>query len=125
MNNAEKNLDDSFRQISYISTGFYSIKGTQITSEMMNNARRKYAALFGDKLRTEELKEKKQNNQLNMEKSEENNVIEFEKEKNYVPTLKQEPMYPMKKAGFADALILTIIVLVYAAIIINLILKLK
>ena len=40
-------------------------------------------------------------------------------------TLKPEPMLPMKKAGFADALILTIIVLVYAAIIINLILKLK
>ena len=51
-----------------------------------------------------------------------------EEEKSYVPTLKPEVMAPSVKVqnrGFADALILTIIVLVYAAIIINLILKLK
>ena len=53
---------------------------------------------------------------------------EEEKQKSYVPTLKPEVMTPSVKVqnrGFADALILTIIVLVYAAIIINLILKLK
>ena len=55
-------------------------------------------------------------------------IKEEEKQKSYVPTLKPEVMAPSVKVqnrGFADALILTIIVLVYAAIIINLILKLK
>ena len=60
-----------------------------------------------------------------IEQKEPEKTNELVEKKSYVPTLKPEPMLPTKKAGFADALILTVIVLVYAAIIINLILKLK
>lgn len=105
------------------------IKGENITPEMMKEVRKRYATILGDELRKAELQKNKLNGQpvvKNSDKNDEkNNVVEPEKQKSYVPTLKPEPMLPMKKAGFADALILTIIVLVYAAIIINLILKLK
>lgn len=105
------------------------IKGENITSEMMKEVRKRYATILGDELRKAELQKNKLNGQpvvKNSDKNDEkNNVVEPEKQKSYVPTLKPEPMLPMKNAGFADALILTIIVLVYAAIIINLILKLK
>lgn len=105
------------------------IKGENITPEMMKEVRKRYATILGDELRKAELQKNKLNGQpvaKNSDKNDEkNNVVEPEKQKSYAPTLKPEPMLPMKKAGFADALILTIIVLVYAAIIINLILKLK
>lgn len=55
-------------------------------------------------------------------------IKQEEKEKSYVPTLKPKSMVPslnVQNRGFADIIVLTIIVLVYAAIIINLLLKLK
>ena len=106
MNKTEQIIEQSFNLV-LIPTEAAQMKGSNITPEMVENAKKKY----GNPKKLEPEK-----------KHEQNELVE---KKTYVPTLKPEPMLPMKKAGFADALILTIIVLVYAAIIINLILKLK
>ena len=122
MNKTEQIIEQSFNLV-LIPTEAAQMKGSNITPEMVENAKKKYAEMLYGKLALKGYDKNGNPKKLEPEKKQEQNDL-IEK-KNYVPTLKPEPVYPMKKAGFADALILTVIVLVYAAIIINLILKLK
>ena len=89
---------------------------------MMKEARKRYAVILGDELRKKGYNEKGENNKFELGKKQEEN----KNEKSYVPTLKPKSMIPsinVQNRGFADIIVLAIIV--YAAIIINLILKLK
>ncbi len=102
-------------------------KGIVYGEENIQRAKKIFATQVKDKLNIKNL-EKNENVESVSEPN--NNVIDFEEKKNeiverksYVPTLK--PDNNIKRAGFADIFILTIIVLVYTAIIINLIMKLK
>lgn len=120
MNKVDKIIDDSFNLVRII-TEAAIIKGSNITPEMIENAKNiRFKTMLYDEL---SLKGYGKEGQPLLNKNENSNEL-IEKKDN-VLTLKSEPMLPIKKAGFADALILTIIVLVYAAIIINLIIKLK
>jgi hypothetical protein len=102
-------------------------KGTIYSAENIERARKIFTTQVKDGLNIKSLEKPKEEPEV---KPEEDNVVNFEEAKNelverksYVPTLK--PDNNIKKAGFADVFILTVIVLVYAAIIINLIMKLK
>lgn len=100
--------------------------GANFTEKVILNAKNRYNTMINDSLNFNNLALKgynKTDEKVQQKESEKTNEL-VENQSNAL-TLKPEPMLPMKKAGFADALILTIIVLVYAAIIINLILKLK
>ena len=100
--------------IPYTEIAIIKGQGLNYTPENIEKACNKFGIMVEDKLKTKSY--------VKQEKP------KVEEEKNYVPKLKPETMTPSVKVqnrGFADALILTIIVLVYAAIIINLILKLK
>ena len=88
-----------------------SIKGITYYSQIEETAKQKYITLFNDKINVKGLNKKIEP------------LVEPKEEKQMVPTLK--PDTNLKKAGFADIFILTIIVMVYAAIIINLVSKLK
>ena len=77
-------------------------------------AKNKYKVSIQDKI-----------NVLGLNKQEEKITPDNVKEQPKAMTLDLQPDKNIKKAGFADILILTIIVLIYAAIIINLITKLK
>ena len=120
MNKTEQIIEQSFNLV-LIPTEAAKMKGSNITPEMVENAKKKYAEMLYGKLALKGYDKNGNPKKLEPEKKQD----ELVEKKSYAPTLKPEPMLPMKKAGFADALILTIIVLVYAAIIINLILKLK
>ena len=115
MNKEEEIIRETFNRLLLPQTEIAIMKGygSAYTPENIEAACNRFRVMVEDKLRA-----KGYTKQEEIKKEE-------EKQKSYVPTLKPEPMLPMKRAGFADALILTIIVLVYAAIIINLILKLK
>jgi len=95
--------------------------GANFTEEAILNAKNRYNTMVNDSLALKGYNK----TEAKIEQKEPEKTNELVEKKSYVPTLKPEPMLPTKKAGFADALILTVIVLVYAAIIINLILKLK
>lgn len=119
MNKVDKIIDDSFNLVRII-TEAAIIKGSNITPEMIENAKNiRFKTMLYDEL---SLRGYDKEGQPLLNKNENSNELE---KKDNVLALKPEPMLPIKKAGFADALILTIIVLVYAAIIINLIIKLK
>lgn len=122
MNKEEAVKEATFNSLIIPFTEIAKMKGygTNFTEEAILNAKKRYNIMVNDALSL-----KGYNKEEKVEQKEPEKTNELVEKKSYVPTLKQEPMLPMKKAGFADALILTIIVLVYAAIIINLILKLK
>lgn len=112
--NPSEICDKSFKNIKeYINAA--SVKGINYYSQIEESAKQKYTTLFNDKINVKGL-----NKQIEP-------VIETleepKEEKQIVPTLK--PDTNLKKAGFADVFILTVIIMVYAAIIINLISKLK
>lgn len=117
MSKEEEIIRETFNRLLLPQTEIAIMKGygSAYTPENIEVACNRFKVMVEDKLRAK-----------GYNKQEE--IKEEEKQKSYVPTLKPEVMAPSVKVqnrGFADALILTIIVLVYAAIIINLILKLK
>lgn len=122
MNKEEAVKEATFNSLIIPFTEIAKMKGygANFTEEAILNAKKRYNIMVNDTLSLKGYNKEEKSEQKEVEKT--NELVE---KKNYVPTLKPEPMLPMKKAGFADALILTVIVLVYAAIIINLILKLK
>ena len=122
MNKEEAVKEATFNSLIVPFTEIAKMKGygANFTEEAILNAKNRYNTMVNDSLALKGYKTEAKIEQKEPEKT--NELVE---KKSYVPTLKPEPMLPMKRAGFADALILTVIVLVYAAIIINLILKLK
>lgn len=105
--------DKSFENI-LVFTEVAKIKGTIYDEEKKLKAKKIYATMLNDKINVLGL------NGNDTEIKEENNVVES---KNRELALK--PNTDLRKAGFADIFILTIIVIVYAIIIVNLIVKLK
>lgn len=104
--NIEKMIDDSFNNI-MIYVEVAKLKNIIYNVNQIESAKNKYSTSVKDKL----------------------NVLGLVKDKTPEPskkvTLGLKPDNDIKKAGFADILILTVIILIYAAIIINLITKLK
>lgn len=112
--NPSEICEKSFKNVKeYINAA--SVKGINYYSQIEESAKQKYTTLFNDKINVKGLNRQVEPVVETLEEKEE--------EKQMVPTLK--PDTNLKKAGFADIFILTIIVMVYAAIIINLISKLK
>lgn len=93
------------------------LKNISFTDEKIANYKAQYTAQINDKINILGLNRKigKNNNTTDLEqtKQEEGTKLQLKPDKN------------IKRAGFADIIILTIIVLVYAVIIINLITKIK
>ena len=106
-------IDKSFQNILvYVEAA--RLKNIVFNEAQIENAKKKYATGIQDKI-----------NVLGLNKKEEEIIPDNIKEQPKAMTLDLQPDKNIKKAGFADILILTIIVLIYAAIIINLITKLK
>lgn len=99
----------------YVKTA--KLKGIVYDEDKQTKAKITYTTLFNDKLNVLGL-----NNHNTEEKD---NIIEFNNQPAKTKELALKPNTDLRKAGFADIFILTIIVIVYAIIIINLILKLK
>lgn len=93
------------------------LKGIIYDEEKQASAKKTYTTLFNDRLNVLGLTTHKA--------EEKDNVVEFNNESAKTRELALRPNTDLRKAGFADIFILTIIVIVYAVIIINLILKLK
>ena len=108
----QKLIDESFNNILvYVEAA--KLKNIVYNEAQIQNAKMKYATGVHDKLNVLG---------LNKESQSENTEVQSEEK---IPVKDLRPDNSIKKAGFADILILTIIVLVYAAIIINLVTKLK
>lgn len=107
--NVEKMIEDSFNNI-MVYVEIAKLKNIIYNVDQIANAKNKYATSVKDKL-----------NVLGLNKDDETLV---QTENNNV-TSDIKPDNNLKKAGFADILILTVIILVYAVIIINLIMKLR
>ena len=106
-------VDKSFENILvYVEAA--RLKNIIFNEAQIENAKKKYATGIQDKI-----------NVLGLNKQEDKITPDNVKEEPKAMTLDLQPDKNIKKAGFADILILTIIVLIYAAIIINLITKLK
>lgn len=92
------------------------LKGIVYDEDKQTKAKVTYTTLFNDRL-----------NVLGLNNSAEkkDNAVEFDNQPEKTKELALKPNTDLRKAGFADIFILTIIVIVYAVIIINLILKLK
>ena len=109
--NVDKLIDDSFNSILvYVEAA--KLKNIVYNDSQILAAKNKYATGVHDKL-----------NVQGLSKTEETNADEGTSTESTVSDIK--PDTDIKKAGFADVLILTIIVLIYTAIIVNLISKLK
>lgn len=93
------------------------LKGIVYDEDKQTKAKVTYTTLFNDRLNVLGL-----NNHNAEEKV---NVIESNNQPAKTKELALKPNTDLRKAGFADIFILTIIVIVYAVIIVNLILKLK
>ena len=100
-------IDISFSNI-LVYVEVAKLKNVSFTENQINNAKKKYTTSVNDKLNVLGL------NQNNGENETHENVVSDIK-----------PNKDVRKAGFADILILTIIILIYAAIIVNLIIKLR
>lgn len=106
-------IDTSFNNILvYVEAA--RLRNVVYNESQIQVAKTKYATGINDKL-----------NVLGLNKKEEEITPDNKKEVVNNMSLELQPDKNIKKAGFADILILTIIILVYAAIIINLITKLK
>lgn len=108
-------IDSSFNNILlYVEAA--KLKNINFNDVQIANAKTKYETQVNDKINILGLNKQK----------DENRIIDFEQKKQESEMkLQLKPDTNIKKAGFADIIILTIIVLIYAAIIINLIMKLK
>jgi len=107
-------VDESFKNI-LVYVEVARLKNIVYNENQIASAKNKYATGIKDKI-----------NVLGLNKVESSNELASEITPNNVALKKElKPDNDIKKAGFADILILTIIVITYAAIIINLITKLK
>ena len=106
-------VDKSFNNI-LVFVEAARLKNIVYTPEQIEAAKKKYATGIQDRI-----------NVLGLNKKPDEIKPDMVKEQPKTMNLELQPDKNLKKAGFADILILTIIVLVYAAIIINLITKLK
>lgn len=106
-------IDKSFNNI-LIYVEAARLKNIVFTDVQITSAKKKYATNIQDKI-----------NVQGLNKQEEKIEPDMKKEPEKALALDIKPDMNLKKAGFADILILTIIVLIYAAIIINLISRLK
>lgn len=113
-NELEHLINSSFNNILvYVEAA--KLKNINFTEEQIKNAKDKYKTQVNDKL-----------NILGLNKSKEaNDVIDFESKKQEKQMQLELKPDTSLKGGFADIIILTMIVVVYAAIIINLIMKIK
>ena len=92
------------------------LKNISFSDEQIKTAKDKYKTQINDKINVMGLNKTK----------EENKVVDFESKKQEKQmALQLRPDTSIRKAGFADIIILTMIVVVYAAILINLIMKIK
>ena len=108
--NLQNLIDTSFRNI-LIYVEAAKLRNVVFSEEQISAAKTKYETNIKDKMNVLGL-----NNSSQKQSAQ---VLELK------PTNEISPDKDIKKAGFADILILTIIVLIYAAIIINLVSKLK
>ncbi len=110
----QNSIDKSFNNILvYVEAA--KLRNIVYNDSQVLAAKSKYTTGINDKL-----------NVLGLNKKEESNAVEFkQKENEKTLSMELKPDKDLKKAGFADIFILTIIVSIYAAIIINLISKLK
>ena len=107
-------IDSSFNNI-LVYVDVSKLKNIVYTDEQVQKAKSKYATSVNDRL-----------NVLGLNKQD--NVIKLEpdnKKEEQPLSMSLKPDTNIKKAGFADIFILTVIILIYAAIIINLISKLQ
>lgn len=118
MDNKQVNIDNGFKNILVAAKDVASIYGINYSDEQINQAKASYTQMVENKL-----------NSMGYVAPVEMPVApEVPVEQ---PVQEERPMQMvyqndnLKKAGFADVFILMLIVLVYAAIIVNLILKLK
>ena len=109
-------IDKSFDNI-LVYVGAARLKNIVYNEQQIASAKKKYASGIQDKLNVLGLN-KPQNN------VEEAPVVEDKKDE-VILSKELKPDTNIKRAGFADILILTIIVIIYAAIIINLVSKLN
>lgn len=109
--NIESLIDKSFNNI-LVYVGASKLKNIVYNERQIELAKNKYATSINDRL-----------NVLGLNKKEDN-VVEFKKEEKPL-SLELRPDKNLKKAGFADIFILTLIVLIYVAIIVNLISKIN
>ena len=107
-------IKESFKNI-LVYVEIARLNNKNYTDEQITTAQYKYATSVQDALNLNDLKETENQNKVSEEITPNNVAIKKE----------LKPDNDIKKAGFADILILTIIVITYAAIIINLITKLK
>ena len=110
-------IDQSFNNILvYVEAS--KLKNIVYNEAQIANAKNKYSTSIHDKM-----------NVLGLNKKETNvvNIDEYKNQKADEKSLTKglKPDTNIKKAGFADILILTIIIIIYAAIIVNLVTKLK
>ena len=112
----DKLIDDSFKNI-LVYTEVSRLKNKGYTEEQMRNAKERYTKDINERLKVLGLDKKEQQN---------NNIIDLnEKKEEKQMAMELKPDKNLAKAGFADILILTIIILIYIAIIVNLISKLQ
>ena len=114
-NNIEELIDKSFENI-LVYVEVARLKNIVYTDEQIQKAKNKYITSVKDRL-----------NVLGLNKPADNGIkLEPDNKKEELPLSKTlTPDTNIKKAGFADILILTVIVLIYAVIIINLVSKLQ
>lgn len=92
------------------------LKNISFSDEQIKTAKDKYKTQINDKINVMGLNKTK----------EETKIVDFESKKQEKQmALQLRPDTSIRRAGFADIIILTMIVVVYAAIIINLIMKIK
>lgn len=117
MDNKQKNIDNGFNNILVAAKDVARMYGINYTEEQINQAKMSYSQMVEQKL-----------NSMGYVAPVE---VPVQPDVQMEPVQEERPMQmvyqneELKKAGFADIFILTLIVLVYAAIIVNLILKLK
>lgn len=107
--NIDKMIEDSFNNI-MVYVEIAKLKNIIYNVDQIANAKNKYATSIKDKLNVLGLNKENDSEDSNSSESVTSDI---------------KPDNDLKKAGFADILILTVIILIYAAIIINLIMKLK
>ncbi len=114
-NEPESLIDSSFNNV-LVYMEVAKLKNITFTDEQIKNEKEQYKTKVNVNLNALGLNKQK----------EENKVVDFEtKKQEKQMALQLRPDTSIKKAGFADIIILTMIVLIYAAIIINLIMKIK
>lgn len=122
--NAQEICDKSFENI-LVHVRAAKLKGVIYDEEKQAKAKVSYTTLFNDRLNVMGLN-KTVEEPIKEEPAVENeNVAQFAMQPSKKKELALRPTTDLKKAGFADIFILTVIVIVYTVIIVNLIMKLN